>query len=63
MGVEPIQQALALHGGCDVILAGRAGDNVLFAALPHLKGADPGLTWHMAKTIGCRRRLRHPPVR
>ncbi|MEW2165646.1 acyclic terpene utilization AtuA family protein [Streptomyces sp. NPDC007084] len=51
MGVEPIQRALA--DGCDVVLAGRASDTALFAALPQLRGADPGLTWHMAKTIEC----------
>ncbi|MFE9723364.1 acyclic terpene utilization AtuA family protein [Streptomyces sp. NPDC005794] len=51
MGVEPIQEAL--KDGCEVILAGRASDTALFAAVPHLKGADPGLTWHMAKTIEC----------
>ncbi|MEV7372950.1 acyclic terpene utilization AtuA family protein [Streptomyces sp. NPDC090301] len=59
MGVEPIQEAL--QGGCDVILAGRASDTALFSALPHLKGADPGLTWHMAKTIECGAACAIPP--
>ncbi|MGW2016734.1 acyclic terpene utilization AtuA family protein [Streptomyces sp. NPDC001927] len=59
MGVEPIQEALT--DGCDVILAGRASDTALFAALPHLKGADPGLTWHMAKTIECGAACAIPP--
>ncbi|MFF9496363.1 acyclic terpene utilization AtuA family protein [Streptomyces flaveolus] len=59
MGVEPIQEAL--QDGCDVILAGRASDTALFAALPHLKGADPGLTWHMAKTIECGAACAIPP--
>ncbi|MER0429446.1 acyclic terpene utilization AtuA family protein [Streptomyces microflavus] len=59
MGVEPIQEAL--DKGCDVILAGRASDTALFAALPHLKGADPGLTWHMAKTIECGAACAIPP--
>ncbi|MFF4858642.1 acyclic terpene utilization AtuA family protein [Streptomyces rubiginosohelvolus] len=59
MGVEPIQEAL--KDGCDVILAGRASDTALFAALPHLKGADPGLTWHMAKTIECGAACAIPP--
>nr|WP_168504359.1 acyclic terpene utilization AtuA family protein [Streptomyces sp. S1D4-11]QIY93108.1 DUF1446 domain-containing protein [Streptomyces sp. S1D4-11] len=59
MGVEPIQQALAT--GCDVILAGRASDTALFAALPHMQGADPGLTWHMAKTIECGAACAIPP--
>ncbi|MFJ8148704.1 acyclic terpene utilization AtuA family protein [Streptomyces sp. NPDC096048] len=51
MGAEPIEEAL--RSGCDVILTGRASDTALFAALPHMEGADPGLTWHMAKTIEC----------
>lgn len=59
MGVEPIQQALAT--GCEVILAGRASDTALFAALPHMQGADPGLTWHMAKTIECGAACAIPP--
>ncbi|WP_424532478.1 acyclic terpene utilization AtuA family protein [Sphaerisporangium viridialbum] len=59
MGVEPIQQALL--EGCDVILAGRASDTALFAALPHLRGADPGLAWHAAKTIECGAACAVPP--
>ncbi|MGW9373803.1 acyclic terpene utilization AtuA family protein [Streptomyces xanthophaeus] len=59
MGVEPIQEAL--QAGCDVILAGRASDTALFAALPHLEGADPGLSWHMAKTIECGAACAIPP--
>jgi len=51
MGVEPIEAALAQ--GAEVILAGRASDTSLYAAVPHLMGADPGLTWHMGKTIEC----------
>ncbi|WP_405798208.1 acyclic terpene utilization AtuA family protein [Streptomyces sp. NBC_01506] len=59
MGVEPIQEALS--AGCQVILAGRASDTALFAALPHLRGADPGLTWHMAKTVECGAACAIPP--
>ncbi|MFJ2647447.1 acyclic terpene utilization AtuA family protein [Streptomyces sp. NPDC087420] len=59
MGVEPIQEAL--RDGCDVVLAGRASDTALFAAVPHLYGADPGLTWHMAKTIECGAACAVPP--
>ncbi|MDT0421133.1 acyclic terpene utilization AtuA family protein [Streptomyces evansiae] len=59
MGVEPIQEAL--RSGCDVVLAGRASDTALFAALPHMEGADPGLTWHMAKTIECGAACAVPP--
>ncbi|MFD0319058.1 acyclic terpene utilization AtuA family protein [Streptomyces flavalbus] len=59
MGVEPLQEAL--RSGCDVVLAGRASDTALFAALPHMRGADPGLTWHMAKTIECGAACAVPP--
>ncbi|WP_328508537.1 DUF1446 domain-containing protein [Streptomyces mirabilis] len=59
MGVEPLQELL--RDGYDVILAGRASDTALFAALPHLNGADPGLTWHMAKTIECGAACAIPP--
>ncbi|WP_262697447.1 MULTISPECIES: DUF1446 domain-containing protein [Streptomyces] len=59
MGVEPLEEAL--RNGCDVVLAGRASDTALFAALPHMRGADPGLTWHMAKTIECGAACAIPP--
>jgi hypothetical protein len=60
MGTEPIEAALT--NGADVILAGRASDTALFAALPHLMGADPGLTWHAAKTIECGAACAIPPA-
>jgi len=59
MGVEPIQQAL--REGAQVVLAGRASDTALYAALPHMLGADPGLTWHAAKTIECGAACAIPP--
>jgi hypothetical protein len=51
MGTEPIQAALA--AGAEVVLAGRASDSALYAAIPLTLGADPGLSWHAAKTIEC----------
>ena len=51
MGPEAYQQALA--DGADVVIAGRGTDAALFAALPLMKGADPGLAWHLAKIIEC----------
>jgi len=51
MGVEPIQQALA--AGCQVILAGRAYDPAVFAALPMARGFDPGLALHLGKILEC----------
>ena len=59
MGSEPIEAAL--DRGAEVILAGRASDTALFAALPHLRGADPGLIWHAAKTIECGAACAVPP--
>lgn len=51
MGVEPIQDAL--RHGAQVIVAGRACDTSIFAALPLLHGFDQGLSRHMAKLIEC----------
>ncbi len=51
MGVEPLQAALA--AGAQVVLAGRASDAALFAALPMMRGHDPGLAWHLGKIIEC----------
>jgi hypothetical protein len=51
MGTEPIQAALA--AGAEVVLAGRASDSALYAAIPLSLGADPGLSWHAAKTLEC----------
>lgn len=51
MGPEGYQQALA--EGADVIIGGRGTDAALFAALPLMKGADPGLAWHLAKIVEC----------
>ena len=59
MGTEPIEAALS--EGAEVVLAGRASDTALYAALPHMKGADPGLTWHAAKTIECGAACAIPP--
>jgi len=51
LGVEPFVEALSQ--GVDVILAGRAYDPVVFAALPILKGFDHGLALHMGKILEC----------
>lgn len=57
--MEPIQQAL--RDGAQVVLAGRASDTALFAAVPNAMGAHPGLTWHMAKTVECGAACAVPP--
>ena len=51
MGVEPFQAAL--RDGAQVVLAGRATDASIYAAIPLMRGAHPGLTWHMSKIIEC----------
>jgi hypothetical protein len=51
MGVEPFQRALA--GGAEVIVAGRACDTAIFAAIPIALGYAAGLATHMAKIVEC----------
>jgi hypothetical protein len=51
MGHEPI--AMALAQGADVVLAGRATDTALVAALPLMRGLPPGPVWHAAKIAEC----------
>lgn len=51
MGAEAFVHLL--EQDCQVILAGRATDTALFAALPLMRGLPPGPVWHCAKTIEC----------
>jgi hypothetical protein len=51
MGVEPIIKAL--DAGAEVVIAGRACDDVIFAAFPIKEGFDPGLALHMGKVLEC----------
>jgi len=51
MGHEPIAEAI--RRGADVIVAGRATDSALIAAVPLLRSCPPGPTWHAAKTAEC----------
>lgn len=51
MGTAPL--VAALRGGADVVLAGRAYDPAVFAALPLLHGFDEGLALHMSKILEC----------
>jgi hypothetical protein len=51
MGVELL--IAALDRGADVIVAGRACDDALFAALPIMNGFDRGLALHMGKLLEC----------
>jgi len=51
MGAEPYIRAL--QAGADVIIAGRASDTAIFAALPVMYGFPEGLAWHAAKILEC----------
>ena len=51
MGHEPI--VAALERGAEVVLAGRASDTSLVAAVALMNGLPPGPAWHAAKTVEC----------
>jgi len=51
MGLEPFIKALDM--GAQVIVAGRAYDPSVFAALPVKEGFDKGLAIHMGKILEC----------
>lgn len=51
MGVEPI--VAALEAGAQMVVCGRACDDVLFAAVPVRDGYDQGLALHMGKILEC----------
>lgn len=50
-GVEQIQAALATNA--DIIIAGRATDTAVIAALPIAQGCHQGAAWHGAKIAEC----------
>ena len=51
MGAEPFQRAL--EQGADVVIAGRASDTAIFAAMPVMRGFPEGIAWHAAKILEC----------
>lgn len=51
MGHEPIVEALSQ--GANLVLAGRATDTALVAAIALMNGMPPGPAWHAAKTVEC----------
>jgi Acyclic terpene utilisation family protein AtuA len=51
MGHEPI--VAALEQGADVVLAGRASDAALVAAIALMHDLPAGPAWHAAKTVEC----------
>ena len=50
-GAEQIQACI--QTGADIILAGRTTDTAIISALPLMKGANPGGSWHGAKIAEC----------
>ena len=50
-GIEQIQAALKT--GADIIIAGRATDTAVIAALPIARGCHRGAAWHGAKVAEC----------
>ena len=50
-GIEQIQAAL--DTGADIIIAGRATDTAIIAALPITRGCHKGAAWHGAKIAEC----------
>ena len=51
MGMSAFQRALS--AGVDILIAGRACDTAIFAALPAMVGFPVGAAQHMAKIIEC----------
>lgn len=51
MGAEPF--IAALEAGADVVLAGRATDTAIFAAIPTMRGIPAATAWHAAKIAEC----------
>ncbi len=51
MGVEPFQRAL--EAGADVVIAGRACDTAIFAAIPLMLGYPVGPSIHLSKIVEC----------
>lgn len=50
-GIEQVIDALREKP--DIIIAGRTTDTAIIAALPIMKGVDPGIAWHGAKIAEC----------
>jgi hypothetical protein len=50
-GIEPFIECL--DHGAEVIIAGRASDTSIYAAVPIKMGLPPGPVWHAAKTMEC----------
>jgi hypothetical protein len=51
MGPQPYIKAL--EEGADIVLGGRTTDTAVLAAVPLMRAADVGLSWHAAKVSEC----------
>jgi Acyclic terpene utilisation family protein AtuA len=51
IGVEPFQAAL--RKGADVVVAGRASDTSIYAAIPVERGIPKWVAWHSGKILEC----------
>jgi hypothetical protein len=51
MGIEPFQEAL--KAGAQIVIAGRASDVAIYAALPVLRGLPRGVAFHAGKILEC----------
>ncbi len=51
MGTEPMIRAI--EQGADVVVAGRSSDTSIYAAVPVMRGFNPGPVWHAAKVLEC----------
>jgi hypothetical protein len=51
LGPEPY--IAALEAGADIVLGGRTTDTAVLAAVPLMKGAGTGPSWHAGKTAEC----------
>ncbi len=60
MGVEPIVRALEM--GAEVVVAGRACDDCIFAALPIGQGYSRALSHHMGKVLECASLVAEPEM-
>src|SRR5258706_13910996 len=51
MGAEPSMRAR--EPGAEVMVAARASDTAIFAAMPVMRGFPEGIAWHAAKILEC----------
>jgi hypothetical protein len=60
MGIEPLVETL--RRGAQIVVAGRATDDAVFAAVPVSNGFDKAASLHMGKLIECASIVATPPL-